>query len=184
MNRIIRRIPAIALTLLSFAPGAFAGPGHDHGEAPAIEADGPTLPRFTAVSELFELVGIVDGDALTLYLDRFTDNAPVSGATLELELGEHTLTPEADGAGRFRAALPDALPEAEYPVVATVSTDTDVDLLVATLDLRHEAHDHDEAVETPARSALLPWSVAAASTLVALGLLFRQAGRRREGASA
>jgi cobalt-zinc-cadmium efflux system outer membrane protein len=34
--------------------------GHDHGEAPAAPA-GPALPRFAATSDLFELVGVLDG---------------------------------------------------------------------------------------------------------------------------
>lgn len=47
---------------------AQAGEGHDHGEAPAAAA-GSALPRFSAGSELFELVGVLNGKQLTLYLD-------------------------------------------------------------------------------------------------------------------
>ena len=46
----------------------WAGDGHDHGEA-TTSAGGPALPRFTAVSETFELVGVLNGKQLTLYLD-------------------------------------------------------------------------------------------------------------------
>ena len=68
------------------APLAWAGDGHDHGEAPAATA-GPASPRFTATSETFELVGVVNGKQLTLYLDRYADGSPVKDAKLELELG-------------------------------------------------------------------------------------------------
>ena len=76
---------SLAAVLAGVTPQALAGEGHDHGDAPAPAA-GPALPRFTAVSELFELVGVVDGKHITLYLDRFADNSPVKDATLELQL--------------------------------------------------------------------------------------------------
>ena len=38
-----------------------------------------------------ELVGVLDARTVTLYLDRFADNAPVEGAQLELELGGEKL---------------------------------------------------------------------------------------------
>ena len=58
--------------------------GGDHGEAPASSA-GPTSPLFAATSETFELVGVVNGKQLTLYLDRYADGSPVKNARLELE---------------------------------------------------------------------------------------------------
>ena len=82
----MKSTPILAVLLLSVAWPAWAGEGHDHGDAPAAMV-GPALPRFTAVSELFELVGVLDGTHLTLYLDRATDNSPVKDAKLELELG-------------------------------------------------------------------------------------------------
>ncbi len=81
--------PLAALSLAAFLLGAglpaVAGPGHDHGDA-APAATGSALPRFAAVSETFELVGVLDGKQVTLYLDRFADNAPVRGAKIELEI--------------------------------------------------------------------------------------------------
>ncbi|NCV59747.1 MAG: hypothetical protein EBW47_13355, partial [Betaproteobacteria bacterium] len=49
----------LALLLTLFIPLAIAGPGHDHGDT-APQATGSALPRFTAVSEDLELVGIVN----------------------------------------------------------------------------------------------------------------------------
>ena len=48
----------LALLLTLFIPLAIAGPGHDHGDT-APQATSSALPRFTAVSEDLELVGIV-----------------------------------------------------------------------------------------------------------------------------
>ena len=83
-NRLITLMGAVGLALS--VTTAWAGEGHDHGDAP-VTTGGPALPRFTAVSELFELVGVVNGKQITLYLDRFGDGSPVKDAKLELELG-------------------------------------------------------------------------------------------------
>ena len=76
---------SLAVLLLGTSMSATAGEGHDHGDA-APAAAGTALPRFAAVSETFELVGVLDGKQVTLYLDRFADNAPVRGAKIELEI--------------------------------------------------------------------------------------------------
>jgi hypothetical protein len=65
---------------------ALAGEGHDHGDAAPV-ATGPALPRFAAVSETFELVGVLNGKQVTLYLDRAADNSAGRGAKIELEIG-------------------------------------------------------------------------------------------------
>ena len=57
-----------AAAILAASP-AWAGPGHDHGDA-APAAVGQALPRFSAVSETFELVGVLSGKQITLYLDQ------------------------------------------------------------------------------------------------------------------
>ena len=79
----------LSLLGLLVALSATAGPGHDHDhdhDAPAATAPA-ALPRFAASSELFELVGVLDGKTLTLYLDRAATNEPLTQAALELELG-------------------------------------------------------------------------------------------------
>ena len=44
--------------------------------------------RFVAVSPDFELVGILEGTKLSLWLDRAPTNEPVVTGTLDLELGD------------------------------------------------------------------------------------------------
>src|SRR3989344_4248190 len=75
----------LGLLLGLLPPTALAGPGHDHGEAPAAVA-GTALPRFAATSDLFELVGVLDGQKIALYLDHAGDNSPVKDARLELDI--------------------------------------------------------------------------------------------------
>ena len=110
-NRAVTRIKRAQATtlavLLAMAPiFAVAGPGHDHGdEAPA--ASGTASPRVTSHSDLFELVGIVDAGAMTIYLDRYASIEPVSGAKVEVEAGaaKGVATAQPDGTYRFEHAV-------------------------------------------------------------------------------
>ena len=74
-------IVALAVVLSTFFCFAWAGEGHDHGEAPTA-ATGTAAPRLTSHSDLFELVGMVEGNEMKIYLDRFTTNEPVTDAKI------------------------------------------------------------------------------------------------------
>ena len=58
-----------AAAILASSP-AWAGPGHDHGDA-APAAVGQALPRFSAMSETFELVGVLNGKQIRSYAAEF-----------------------------------------------------------------------------------------------------------------
>lgn len=179
-----------ALLLLPSLP-AHAGGDHDHGDAASTAnntaAASPALPRFAAVSETFELVGVLDGRQLTLYLDRAADNTPVTQAQIELEIGSAKLqaTPEGD---TYAVTLADTPPPGVLPITATVTAGTDSDLLAGELDLHnddHHAHTH-EATHAPWRhdarwGGLVALGIAAAGGLVIWG---RRAAARRVGAQA
>ena len=79
-------IAALAVVLTTFFGYAWAGEGHDHGDAPAA-ATGIAAPRLTSHSDLFELVGMVEGNEMKIYLDRFATNEPVTDAKIEVEIG-------------------------------------------------------------------------------------------------
>lgn len=179
-----------ALLLLLLLPSlpAHAGGDHDHGDATPTAnntaAASPALPRFAAVSETFELVGVLNGRQLTLYLDRAADNSPVTQAQIELEIGTAKLqaTPRGDA---YAVELADAPPPGVLPITATVTAGTDTDLLAAELTLPGHAHTHDDA-HTPWRryarwGGLVALGIAAAGGLVIWG---RRAAARRAGATA
>lgn len=135
----LRALPVgvlLAAALLLPAP-AFAHEGHD--DAPAT-ATGPSQPRFVAASDLFELVGVVQGKQLTLYLDHAPTNVPVKNATLELEIGDRKLQAQPQGDGQFEATLEAALPEGTTPVTATVTASNDSDLLAGEIDIHGATH--------------------------------------------
>jgi hypothetical protein len=135
----------LAFTLaIVLATPAHAGPGHDHGDAPAA-SPAAASPRFEAVSDLFELVGILEGRHLTLYLDRADDNRPVEGARLEVDFGNTRLTLTDRGGGIFDAELGTPPAPGVTPITVTVVAGAQSDLLAGELELHadHEAHDTD-----------------------------------------
>jgi hypothetical protein len=150
----------LLLAALIAAP-AQAHEGHD--EAPASAA-GPAQPRFVASSELFELVGVLDGRQLTLYLDHAASNAPVKNATLELELGGAKLKPTPQGEGEFALQLEREPQAGLIPVTATVVAGEDSDLLAGELDVHGE--DHAE----PHGEGVARWKLIAGGALALLGL--------------
>lgn len=165
---ILKRLTALCLAACIAAPPftAWADAGHDHGAAPAAEA-GSGEPRFNAVSETFELVGVLSGKRLTLYLDRFNDNSPVKDAKLELELAGVKLDVKARGEGEFEATLAQELKPGASAVAATVVAGQETDLLAGELVIREGAHANTA-------SPTLPWKRYGAwlvAGLLALALL-------------
>jgi hypothetical protein len=169
----VTRLAALGLIIALCAPGlALAGPGHDHDHGPAA-ASGLALPRFTAESDLFELVGVLNGKQLTLYLDRFADNAPVPDAQIELDLAGVRVMVAQHGEAEYQVMLAEPPAPGLLPITATVSVGNDTDLLAGELDL----HAGGEGGETaPARRwrTLAVWTVAGSSGLALLFLLARR----------
>ncbi len=161
------KLPAalFAAAILVASP-ARAGPGHDHGEA-APAAVGQALPRFSAVSETFELVGVISGKQITLYLDRFADNSPVRGAQIELEIGGAKFKAEKQGDDEYKVVLTEAPKPGVLPVTATVTAGNEADLLAGELDIHEEAHAH-EAAHTHSRTEYAGWAVAGMASLALL----------------
>lgn len=176
IERLLRRARFVALSLgLALGGPALAGPGHDHGdEAPA--AAGSASPRVHAHSELFELVGIVDHDTMTIYLDRYASNEPVRGAKLEVEAGDAkaVATEQPDGSYQFRHALLER--EGSLSVSFTVTAGTDTDLLAGDLEI---GHPHDEPAKTAAGTGRARLAVVVVAALAMLAALFFIAQRLR-----
>jgi len=131
------------VTLFAAMTGANAADdhGHDHGDAPAA-ASGPALPRFAAASDLFEMVGVLSGNRLTLYLDRFRDNSPVEDARIEVEVGGREVKANPHGVGEFEVMLDVPPPPGILAVTAVIHAGAESDLLAGELDV-HEAHQDD-----------------------------------------
>lgn len=161
------KLPAalLAAAVLVVSP-VWAGEGHDHGDA-APAAVGEALPRFSAVSETFELVGVLSGKQITLYLDRFADNSPVRGAQIELEIGGAKFKAEKQGEDEYEVVLPDEPKPGVLPVAATVIAGNETDLLAGELDIHEEAHS-DEVVAAPGWMKYAGWAAGGVAVLALL----------------
>lgn len=169
------------ILLLALSASAWAGPGHDHdhGES-AAPPTAAALPRFSAASELFELVGVLDGQTLTLYLDAAPTNAPIPQADIELEIAGLKLKAAAQADGSFKAGLPKPLDSGDWPVIATVTTADDADLLAGELHLHAVASDA-QAEAAHGHGHWEGWAAGAAVLAVLAGFV---ALRRRQGGAA
>ena len=88
----------LAALLVPLVLSARAHEDHDHGPAEAIA--GQLAPRVAARSELFELVGILRGERLVIYLDRFASNEPVTSADIAVMIGDTTEPVNAERSAR------------------------------------------------------------------------------------
>lgn len=157
---------SVAALLVASQLSMAAGDGHDHGEA-ATASTGPALPRFAAVSDVFELVGVLNGKQITLYLDRAADNSPVTEAQIELDVGGKKFKAAKQGSDEFEVVLPEAPKPGVLPITATVIAGAEVDLLAGELDL-HEASHTDEPAHEHSWKKFAGW---AAGGLAALAVL-------------
>lgn len=155
------------------APLAFGHGGEDHG-APVPTASQVVSPRATAVSDAFEMVAVLEGRKLVIYLDQFASNAPVPGARVEVEGGalKGVAKELAPGVYALDAA---SLPAAKYPLVISIDTADTADLMAATLDV---AQPQAEVIHVHQRSEWVVWGSAGALALVG-GALWRARRQRK-----
>jgi hypothetical protein len=84
-------IVSFTLSPVWAGPGAH-GPNGEHLDTP-LASSGPSAdsaPRFEAQTELFEVVGRLQGGELSLLIDRFETNEPVLKAMVEVASGAVT----------------------------------------------------------------------------------------------
>ena len=164
---------ALIFTLLS--PMAIAGAGHDHAEA-APKTQGTALPRFVAFSEDLEMVGIVNGKQLTIYLDRFTDNSPVNDALIDIDIQGGKYKAEKHGVGEYEVILKNTLKPGVIAITATIQAGDLNDLLATELDM-HE--NKDVLSHRSSWKGIALWIGAGLFALMALGAIvrFRQQAR-------
>lgn len=120
---------------LLLLPGLlFAHGDEDHGAA----ASAPTATavqtlRVEAASELFELVGTLQGGQLVIHLDRFDNNAPVLGAKLSVAGGPLKATAAVERDGVYTLAAGALAAPGTHPLVFTVVAGQTSDLLTGEL---------------------------------------------------
>lgn len=126
-----------AVTTLLGSFSAFAHEGHSHDDDSAKAAlAASTYPRTTAQSDLYEVVAVAKDKRLTIYLDRFATNEPVTDAQLKVAIGDgEPAEAERTDSGSYVVQLPDRTNTGSVEVVFTVEANSGDDLLVSSLTL-------------------------------------------------
>jgi multidrug efflux pump subunit AcrA (membrane-fusion protein) len=166
-------LAAITFIAFIFVAPVWAAGDHSH-DAPAA-ASGATSPRISSHSDLFELVGVVENSEMTIYLDRYASNEPVTDAKIEVEAGaaKGMATAQADGSYSFRHELlgqPGTL-----SVSFVVAAGKDTDLLAGDLVIPDPHAEDDHAGAT---RPWLRWAAYAGAALL-LAALAAAAWRNR-----
>jgi cobalt-zinc-cadmium efflux system membrane fusion protein len=121
-----------ALLGLNAPAHAHGGEEHDHDTLPAAAA-AQGAPRVAMQSDLFQVVGILKGDRLTLYVDRSEDNEPVTGATVSVTV-EGAVMPAAPNAdGTYTVSSPHLAEPGSNDLVIQVAGPDGEDLLIGAL---------------------------------------------------
>ncbi len=141
-NGALRRLQALfaGLGLLTtIAAAAVAHEGHDHG-APPPAAVSTNTPRVTAQSDAYELVGVLRGDRLGIYLDRFASNEPVTDAKIAVTVGgDEEVQAEAAPEGTYTVTSAKLAGEGPLELIFAVTAAGGDDLLIGTLQLPAKA---------------------------------------------
>jgi RND family efflux transporter MFP subunit len=154
--------------------------GHEDDDATRSALSSSTYPRVTAHSELYELVGIVRGERLSIYLDHFDTNEPVAAAKVKVVIGDTgPVDAEQTDNGVYTVSFPRLARTGSVEVVFNVTTASGDDLLVGALTLPSDTE--PSAADSSIRSLSLwigsiPWPIGYPIVLIlitfGLGALF------------
>lgn len=160
-----RRI--LLAALLALAGPVLAHEGHDDEKPIAAAA----LPRVEAESEAFELVGVLQpGGAMLLYLDRWSDNAPVDGALTVTIDGQEAIA-ERLGIGVFSLRHPLLARPGSMDLIFGITAGEEMDLLTGTLEIPPPASTTQEVHGWLDALREAPLLLAGGLGLLVLGLL-------------
>lgn len=178
---------AVVLCLAAIVCSPTAGlahEGNDHDDSALATA---TYPRVTTHSELYEIVGIVKNARLTIYLDRFASNEPVTDAKVAVTFGDREpVNAEPTDNGTYTVALPRITGTTPVEIVFSIISANGDDLLVGSIALPERA----TGTVTPAMdTAWLRWittipapirnPIVLSVAIFGLGVMFGQFRRRR-----
>ena len=109
---------------------------HDHGDADNSAVVSSAYPRVSARSELYEIVGILKGGQLSIFLDDAVTNEPISDAALQVTIGDSApIEAKKEQNGIYTAAFPDPKLTGSVEVIFSVAAKKGDDLLVDSFTL-------------------------------------------------
>ena len=125
-------LAAVAATIAVAATAVQAHEGHDHG-APPPPVSSTIAPRADASSSDVELVVIARSTELVVHVDGFRTNAPLAGATLEIDSPAGLLKTEPKAEGVHAVVAPFLATPGTYELAVTVQAGDLIDVLPVTL---------------------------------------------------
>ena len=119
--------------IFTFKPVAFAHEGHIHeDENPKLET-AVSNPRFAVETTLFQLVGHAIGNKLTLYLDHYLSNEPVSEALIDITVGTDIQVAKEVSAGTYEITSDWLATGGTHDLIVSVAAGENADLILAQL---------------------------------------------------
>lgn len=174
----MKQFGAFVLCLVLALPawaGGDSSDGHTHAPPEAMPVV-VAAPRAIAASEEFEVVAVLEGKHLVVYVDWFASNEPVAKAKVEVE-GTGLSGPASEtAAGTYVMNLAAVLPSGKHPLTISIDAGDTADLLAATLDTSLAA---SAAVHQHGRSEWLFWGIGALLLLAAGALIIVRQRRKK-----
>ena len=124
---------ALSAAFVLHSSQALAHEGHDHG--PSVEIVMTAAPRFEAVSDDLELLGLLKNGSLVVYLDRFKTNEPIRNASIEATLNGEPVRLEPSTDGTFSLKHPLLANRGRIELIFTVKVGELSDLLAGSLEI-------------------------------------------------
>jgi cobalt-zinc-cadmium efflux system membrane fusion protein len=175
----IAMLAALAVIALCQTPPAHAGPGgegHTHGDETVSPVAGAS-PRAAMSGELYDVVAVLKNGQFIFYIDRVSDNAPVTEAILEVTFGSIASKAEPHADGTFRLVA--TVAPGTHELIVSIQSQNGDDLVAGTLEVPESAarsHSHDGA-GLPSRSSV---ALVAGATFIASLIALTFMTRRRK----
>ena len=167
MNPVIPIVMFLLSTSVAFAHG-----GEDN-DTPAPVATTSQGPRIEIRSDQFELLGALQDDHLTLYLDRYASNEPIAGAKIEVEGAGVKAVATAAGNGVYSVPADALTKPGKHPLIFTVQAGDIADLLNGELTVAGGAPAHGSGGDWLANCSIAGGAIATVILLVGF-LLWRR----------
>lgn len=124
----------VTVALLAAAISAYGHGGEDHSAPPAVVTQS-LAPRSTAATDEFEVVTVVDGQKLIVYLDRFSSNEFVTKAKLEVDGAGLNGVASESVPGVYMLDMAAPLTPGKHALTISIETAETADLISTTLDI-------------------------------------------------
>jgi len=151
------------LLALCWSGVVLAHGGEDHGEAKTAPVVTSSLPKIETRSDQLELLGVYEQGALTLYIDDFNTNTPITGAAVEISVDTQTEKAVESAPGVYRVSQPLLEKPAVHSLVFTIEGNQVGDLLEGKLDTRKPT---PVDVHSPSWLSGREWGIGAAGALI------------------